>query len=204
MSDIFQFLASLDPAWMYAMIFFVAFLENVFPPSPSDAVVVFGGALAAMERGSFLAALIAGSLGSAAGFVLVYFIGRWFGRSILDAGKVKFIQPATLARAESWFARYGYWIIVANRFLAGTRAVVSFVAGISRMDFALTAVLSLVGSILWYSILLYAGYSLGHHWEKVGFYLKTYSEVVTAVVVVVLIVVLARSLRNNSSGKKGA
>ncbi len=186
------------------MIFLVAFIENVFPPSPSDAVVVFGGALAAMEKGNFFAALLAGSLGSSTGFVVVYFIGRWFGRTILEAGRIKFIQPALLHRVEHWFARYGYWIIVGNRFLAGTRAVVSFFAGISSLRLFKTALLSFLGSLLWYAILLYAGYSLGQHWEKVGFYLKTYSELVTAIVVVVLIFLVARSFYGNSSGKTGA
>ncbi len=185
---------------MYAAIFLVAFIENIFPPSPSDAIVVFGGALAAMEKGNFLAALAAGAIGSTVGFMTSYGIGKWFGRVILEAGRIKFIRPEILHRSEAWFAAYGYWLIAANRFLAGTRAIVPFFAGIAGLNLVKTSVLSLVSSVLWYGILIYAGYSLGEHWEKVGFFLKTYSEVMTVIVVIVLAVLIVRFMKTRGGG----
>lgn len=203
MSSLFQSLTTLDPHWIYAVIFLVAFIENIFPPSPSDAIVVFGGALAGMEKGNFLAALASAAIGSTVGFMTMFLIGKWFGRKILETGKIKFIRPDVLHRSEAWFARYGYWLIVANRFLAGTRAVVPFFAGISVLDFTRTSVLSLVSSTLWYGILIYAGYSLGEHWEKVGFFLKTYSEAMTVLVVVVAVIIFVRYKQGRRSAKGG-
>ena len=100
---------------------------------------------------------------------------------------------------EHWFKRYGYWLIVANRFLAGTRAVVSFFAGISELDFLTTSLHALISSLFWYGILVYTGYSLGEHWETVASYLKSYSEVMTGIILLIGIFLLVRYyLKRNS------
>jgi membrane protein DedA with SNARE-associated domain len=179
---------------MYVIIFSVAFIENIFPPAPSDVLVVFGGALAAMEKGHFLAAFIAGTAGSTLGFITMYGVGKWFGRKIIETGKIKFIKLETLHKFEKWFTKYGFWLIVGNRFLTGTRAVISFFAGMSELDFKRTTMLSFIGSSLWYSILVYAGYSLGSNWERISYYLKTYSIVITALVVLSIFVAIVRLL----------
>jgi membrane protein DedA with SNARE-associated domain len=173
---------------MYAVILFVAFLENIFPPSPSDVIILACAAVTARQNGSFSIALAMGVAGSTLGFMAMYAIGRWFGRRIIDTGRLKFVDTATVVRVEEWFARYGYWLIVANRFLSGTRAVVSFFAGMSDIRFGVTVFLSAVSSLLWYGILIYAGYSLGIHWNHFTKYLESYSEVVTGAIIVALVI----------------
>lgn len=194
MNDLIQFLFTLDPYWIYTIIFLVAFIENIFPPAPSDVLVVFGGALAAMGKGHFLIAFLAGAVGGTLGFMVMYGIGKWFGRKILETGKLKFIKLDELHKFEHWFAAYGYWLIIANRFLTGTRAVVSFFAGISELDFTKTSILSFFSSMVWYIILVYAGYSLGKNWEKVGYYLKTYSIIIAILIIAIILIVLVRYL----------
>lgn len=180
----------MDPAWIYAALFFIAFLENVFPPSPSDVAVVFGGALAAMGKGEFLPTLLAATLGGTVGFMTMYAVGKWFGRRVLEAGRLRWVPMDKIHRLEEWFGRYGYWLIVANRFLSGTRAVVSFFAGLSQLKLTTTTILSFLSSLVWYGILVYAGYSLGRNWESIGDYLKTYSQIVTGIVVLITLIVL--------------
>ncbi len=107
MNDLIQSLAKLDPLWIYVVIFSISFIENVFPPSPSDVVVVFGGALAALGRGNFFIALICGVAGSTLGFMVVYAVGRWFGTRIIEAGRLPFISITLIHKAERWFAQYG-------------------------------------------------------------------------------------------------
>lgn len=192
MNELFQTLLNLDPAWVYLAIFFVALIENLFPPAPSDVLVVFGGALAAMEKGNLLFAYFAGTIGSTCGFIVMFLIGKWFGERILEQGKIKFIKKEGLHKFEHWFQKYGFGLIVANRFLTGTRAIVSFFAGISELDFRITTILSFVSSSLWYGILIYAGYSLGQHWERIGLYLKTYSIAITILVTIFAVAILLR------------
>ena len=106
--------------------------------------------------------------------------------------KIKFFPKESVQKLDSWFAKYGYWLIIANRFLAGTRAVVSFFAGVSHLDPYRTTILSFISSAFWYSILVYAGYSLGKKWEQIGFYLSAYSQAVTGLLIFVIIVFTVR------------
>jgi len=191
-----QTIQSLDPWLVYAIVFGIAFAENIVPPLPSDVIVVFGGSLVVLGHVNFPAVLLVATAGSTVGFVAMYFIGDWFGDHILERGKISFIPVEAVKRVESWFGQYGYWIIVANRFLAGTRAVVSFFAGMSGLNLRTTILLSAVSSLLWNALLVGGGYALGHEWEKIGFYLMTYSRAVTGVLVVVVLILVVRFVYN--------
>jgi len=117
--DFIQFLQSLNPLLVYAIVFAIAYIENIIPPSPSDMIVVFGGSLAGIGHVGFAPTLTAATLGSTLGFLTMYKIGDWFGEIILEKGKIPFISLSAVYTVEDWFRRYGYWIIVANRFLQG-------------------------------------------------------------------------------------
>jgi membrane protein DedA with SNARE-associated domain len=160
----------------------VAFIENLIPPFPSDVIIVFAGSLVALGTVSFVPAVLAATAGSTLGFVAMYKIGDWFGDRFLETGRVPFVPVTAVRKVEAWFGRYGYWVIAANRFLAGTRAVVSFFAGMSELDLRKTTLLSAASALCWNTILVATGYSLGHNWEAIGEYLATYSRIVTAAV----------------------
>jgi membrane protein DedA with SNARE-associated domain len=200
-TDVILSLQSLDPLWVYAALCGVAFIENLFPPSPSDVAVVFAGSLVGIGTLSFLPALVAATAGGTLGFVVMYRIGKAFGNRILERGKIPFLPPASVYRAEEWFRRYGYWLIAANRFLAGTRAVVSFFAGISELDLRRTTMLSAVSSLAWNAVLLGMGYTLGKNWERIGFYLTTYSQIVTGAVILVILFWVARYVYQRRNGE---
>lgn len=201
MPEFMNTLSELDPFWLYTAIFLIAFIENIFPPSPSDVVVVFGGALAVIGRGNPVIVLLAATVGSTLGFLAMYWIGKWFGNRILETGRIRFIPVESVRKMEAWFSKYGYWVIIGNRFLAGTRAVVSFFAGMSELRLSTTVFLSFVSSLVWHGILVTAGYSLGRNWEEIGVYLTRYSQIATALVAAVLLVFLVRFwIRKKKSG----
>lgn len=201
MEQFIHSLAELDPLWIYLIIFLIAYIENIFPPLPSDVVVVFGGSLVAIGKGSFPVALLSAAMGSTLGFLTMFLIGRWFGKRIIESGKLPFISLDALHKAEQWFARYGYGLVIANRFLAGTRAVISFFAGISNLKTGKTLILCFVSTLVWNGILVYAGSVLGNNWEIVGFYLSTYSQIVTAIIIIVVVFLVLRYfyLRNSTA-----
>jgi membrane protein DedA with SNARE-associated domain len=181
--DVIAYLQSLSPALVYIAVFAIAFIENVFPPSPSDLIIVFGGSLVGIGRVGFLATLVLATAGSTLGFMVMYGIGDWFGVMILERGKIRFIPVESVRKVDAWFRRYGYWIIVANRFLSGTRAVVSFFAGMAELSLLPTTALCALSALAWNAILITAGYELGSNWREIGGYLSSYSEAVTAVVI---------------------
>jgi len=124
----FQHLA---PAGVLGAIFLVAYIENIFPPSPCDVLLVFAGTLIALGTIGFLPAVAAATLGGTLGFMTAYAAGRYFDRRILTGRFARFLPVNTIQQVEKLFQRWGYGVIIANRFLAGTRAVVAFFAGMA-------------------------------------------------------------------------
>jgi membrane protein DedA with SNARE-associated domain len=134
----------------------------------------------------------------------MYKVGDWFGVRILETGKFKYIPIENVHKVEAWFKKYGYWIVIANRFLAGTRAVVSFFTGMSELSLGRTALLSFLSSLLWNFILLFAGKELGINWKDISAYLVTYGKVVSIIIIIAIIIFIAwnhsnkRNLHNAS------
>jgi membrane protein DedA with SNARE-associated domain len=197
MEQFVNYLAALNPIWVYCVAGAIAYIENVFPPSPSDVILVAAGSLAGLGRVDFAVLLILSTIGSTAGFLTMYKVGDWFGVRILEAGKFKYIPLDQVHKVELWFKTYGYWIVIANRFLAGTRAVVSFFTGMSELSIWRTTVLSFLSSLIWNFILLYAGKELGKNWREISFYLETYGKIVTVILVIVILVFVGRYYYRN-------
>ena len=182
MAEIESLLASistLNPLWIYGVLFAIAYVENIFPPSPSDLLIVFGGSLVGIGKLSFLPALLSATSGSTLGFVTMYIIGDWFGLAIIEKKRIGFLPLDAIHKVEAWFRRYGYWIIVANRFMSGTRAVISFFAGMSELRLGKTTVLCFLSALVWNALLIYGGTLLGANWRSIGDYLSAYSRVIT-------------------------
>ncbi|MDD8018341.1 MAG: DedA family protein [Bacteroidota bacterium] len=185
---LFQSFQQLNPTWVYIAIFAIAYIENIFPPSPSDLMIVAAGYVVGIGRIDFLLALVIATLGSTTGFMTMYKIGDWFGLSIIEKGKMKFLPLDAVHKVENWFRHYGYWLIVVNRFLSGTRAVVGFFAGMSEVKFLPTMILCFVSALAWNCILIYGGTLLGANWRAIGIYLSTYSQFVTVLIITGIIV----------------
>jgi len=185
--DIFTRIATFPPFWIYITLFFFAFIENVFPPSPSDLVIVIGGTLVGTGDLNFFLSLIFSTLGSITGFMLMFYIGSTVDRKVIHSGKFKYIPVNSIDVVEVWFRKYGYFIIVANRFLPGTRAVISFFAGISNLKAKKTFSLCFVSALLWNLIMLYLGFLFGNNVEMVDKYLTTYSNIVIVITILAIL-----------------
>lgn len=186
LDSIIEFISTVNPILIYITVFFIAYIENLFPPSPSDLVVAFAGSLAAVAKTTFLGTLTFATLGSALGFITMYWIGKWFGYRIVESRKIKFLPIDQVHRIENWFSKYGFFIIILNRFLAGTRAIVAFFAGMSNLNIKITFTLSALSAFLWNLILVYGGYTLGKNWKKIAEYLETYWTIVTILIVSII------------------
>ena len=171
-------ISDLTPLWIYLTIFFFAYIENLFPPSPSDMIVVIGGSLVGTGTISFIPLFISATTGSLAGFLTAFIIGWQFDKKLIHTGKLKFINIQSIDKVETAFRKWGYYLIVANRFLPGTRAVISFFAGMSRLNVNKTTVLSFLSSAVWNLLLIYLGITFGENIETIDSYLGTYSTII--------------------------
>ncbi len=190
--EIIRYLSSVDPVWIYLILFFFSFIENVIPPAPSDVVVVAGSSLIASSGISFIPVLIITSIGSALGFILMYLVGLFFGEKILRTGKIKFIKQEALDKTDQWFKKYGYKLILTNRFLPGTRSVISFFSGIAELNILRTFVFAAASAFLWNALIIFLGMQVGNNVHQIDYYLSEYSRVITILSVVAVIVFTAR------------
>lgn len=187
LEEILIYLSSLEAIWIYIILFFFAFIENVFPPSPSDVVVVVGATLISSTSISFVPVLLITSIGSALGFVLMYYVGYFLSEKVLRSGKLSFVNQDALHKTDEWFSKYGYWIILANRFLPGTRSVISFFSGVHELNISKTFVFALISAFLWNFIIIYLGMAVGNNIELIDYYLTTYSNIGIAITIVVVL-----------------
>ena len=190
--DILTKIATFPPFWIYITLFLFAFVENVFPPSPSDVLLVVGGTLIGTGAISFILALSFATLGSITGFMLMFYIGSTVDKKVIHSGRFKYIPVDAINKVETWFRKYGYFIIVANRFMPGTRAVISFFAGISHLDPKRTITLCFVSALLWNTIMLYLGFVFGDNVATVDEYLTTYTNIVIILTGIIILFFIVR------------
>ena len=143
--------------------------ENLFPPIPSELILPLAGFYVGQGEMTFILAVLAATLGSLAGALLLYAIARFGGRRlVLKLGKVLRIKERDLDRSDEWFDRHGGWVVLFGRLVPGARSLVSIPAGLSEMPVLKFTALTTIGSTAWNAALIGAGWALGEHYEKVG------------------------------------
>ena len=194
LQEIISFINTLDPALIYLVLFCFAFAENIFPPSPSDFVVVFVATLIAHDSIEFTPILAVTTVGSTIGFIAMYFIGAYLGEKLLRKGRLKFIKKESLEKADIWFHKYGYKLILINRFMPGTRAVISFFSGVHGLKRVETFLFAGLSSLVWNAILILLGIFLGNNLDMIDKYLSAYSNIILIVTIIVIAYFIIRYL----------
>lgn len=188
----------------------VMFLENVFPPIPSEAVLPMAGWLAYEGEGNFtlLGVTIIGGVGSVAGALVFYGLGYWFGedrvRNLIDRyGKWFLLKVSDFDMAIDWFERYGEYVIFFGRMVPIVRSLVSIPAGIASMNLPRFTLYTALGTSLWSFLLALAGFVLGANWTLVMDWIGRYEKVVLVVsVAAVLIFVITRLRQQLANGSQ--
>ncbi|HOK15180.1 MAG TPA: DedA family protein, partial [Candidatus Kapabacteria bacterium] len=186
LETLIEIIQKIPPFWILIIAFAVTYIENIFPPSPSDAALVFMGALVGTGTVGFIPLLLFATIGSTLGFITMFVLGVRFEMKFIETDKLKFVSKKALMKVDDLFKKWGYWLIVANRFLSGTRAVIAFFAGMSLLSFRKSTVLSFLSALLWNFILIYSGYIFGDNWKKVDEYMTLYGYILIPVVVVLI------------------
>ncbi len=172
----------------YAGIFLLMLVEAVFPPIPSELIIPFAGFSAAQGNLDFIGVIVAASLGSIAGMVPWYLAGRLFGlervRWLADRfGRWFTLNADEIDIATRFFNRFGPWIVLFGRLLPIIRTLISVPAGLAKMPVPLFFAASLVGILVWNTLLAGAGYVLAEHYELVETWLDPLTLVVLLAVV---------------------
>ncbi|MEU1105889.1 DedA family protein [Streptomyces tibetensis] len=175
-------------------------LENLFPPLPSEVILPLTGFAAGQGVLTLASALFWTTLGSVAGAVVLYWIGMLFGRERMHAiwARLPLVKASDLERTEEWFAKHGAKAVFLGRMVPIFRSLVSVPAGVERMPLPVFVMLTTLGSLIWNSVLVTAGYWLGDQWEVVETYVGILSKVVLVLVVVALAVYVTARLRGGN------
>ena len=158
-------------------------LENLFPPIPSEVILPLAGFASASGRMDLAAALLWTTLGSVVGALALYGVGALFGRerTLAIAARLPLVKVADIERTEAWFLRHGTKAVFFGRMVPIFRSLVSVPAGVERMPLPVFLVLTALGSALWNTAFVSAGYVLGDNWEEVTGYVSVYSKAVLVV-----------------------
>jgi membrane protein DedA with SNARE-associated domain len=173
---------------------FIMFLENVFPPIPSELVLPLAGWLTLGEEASFtmLGVTVVGAIGSVAGAFFFYGLGAWFDESRVRVllqryGKWFMLSEDDLDVALVWFDRYGEYVIFFGRMVPIVRSLISVPAGLASMPLGTFSVYTAVGTALWSFILAFAGRMLGENWHLVSDFIDNYEHIVMIVAVLAFV-----------------
>ncbi|PWH06520.1 hypothetical protein DEO23_06045 [Brachybacterium endophyticum] len=173
------------------------FLENVFPPIPSEVILPLAGVAAASEGHSFVEMLAFSLLGSVVGAWLLYGVGRALGPERLRALIVRLpmVHVQDFDRAVEWMDRHGSVSIFLGRMVPGVRSLISIPAGLFAMPFWRFTVLTLAGSAIWNALFITFGFALGSNWHVIEPYTEVISNIVYLVIIVLIVVWLVRLVR---------
>ena len=163
-------------------------LENVFPPIPSEIVLPFAGFVAQRGSDSVVLMILAATVGSVIGALIMYWIAAVIGDERLHVFTRKFgkwvqIREADLTRAEEWFDRHVVSAVLVGRCVPLIRSVVSIPAGFRRMKLIPYIAYTFLGSLVWNIALVGAGAMLGENWERVEPVVATFQWIVIVLIV---------------------
>ena len=170
----------------YVGIGLLMFLENLFPPIPSELIMPLAGYTATFPNTQIqvIPAIAAGVIGTILGAIPWYYAGLLLGQQRLQGladryGKWIGISGKDIDKSVNWFQKHGAKAVLFGRLVPGIRTLISIPAGISKMPIIPFFLYSTIGTIGWVTLLTYAGYFLGKNYDTV----EKYIDVITKVVV---------------------
>ncbi|WP_433257325.1 DedA family protein [Streptosporangium sp. CA-135522] len=181
-------------------------LENLFPPLPSEVILPLAGFTASKGNMTLFDAVLWTTLGSVIGALALYGIGAMLGRDrvVAIAAKLPLISVSDIEKTEAWFARHGRKTVFFGRMIPIFRSLISIPAGVERMPITVFTLLTTLGSLIWNTAFVMAGYLLGENWSLVEDYAGVLSKAVLGVVVLAVVVFVVIRLRDRRTGRHHA
>ncbi|MBX7056515.1 MAG: DedA family protein [Leptospirales bacterium] len=205
------------PAWsVYVAVFLASLVENVFPPIPGDAIIIFAGFICAGGEASLALCLLCALAGNLAGgwimyrsgpavLALAHRVNEWIGRPrLLHRFLEDLSSDRRMERVRTALQRYGAWLVVVSRFLAGIRYFVSIVAGLGRMSPLSYLVSFGTGVVVWNALLLSLGRQLGANWRLAVNWIQFYTSTALSLFLIVLLIALLLYWRRQRRANRAA
>ena len=188
-----EFIISLMGQFGYFGVFFLIALENVFPPIPSEVILLFGGFMTTYTSLNIALMVVAATLGSLLGAIVLYYIGKILNKERLKkivsgkVGKVLRLKEKDIDMADHWFDTKGNKTVFFCRFIPIVRSLISIPAGMSEMPMAKFLLYTTVGSAIWNTVLIVIGNRVGENWESILGVFDQYSHIVLILLILIFI-----------------
>ncbi|MFI1193391.1 DedA family protein [Micromonospora sp. NPDC020750] len=172
-------------------------LESIIPPIPSEIVLAMAGYLAAEGRFNLVLIVVAATVGSVVGALVLYWLGAAVGEDRLKRwlDHIPLVDRDDLEKADRWFERHGRWAVLIGRVVPVVRSLVSIPAGANRMPLVEFVLLTTLGSGLWNALIVGAGFALGSRWEEVDQYSSWFNYAIFAVFGVMILSWVVKKVR---------
>jgi membrane protein DedA with SNARE-associated domain len=179
-------------------------LENLFPPIPSEVILPLAGFTASQGSFSFLGAVVWTTAGSLTGALILYYLGLWLGRDRIRslAKKLPLVKLSDIDKTEAWFRSHENQTVFWARLVPVVRSLISIPAGIERMPIRSFVLYTMLGSLLWNTILISAGYLLGEQWHLVETYVGVLQYIVLIAIGTALGIFIYRRVHKRRSKNK--
>ncbi|WP_035051838.1 DedA family protein [Carnobacterium pleistocenium] len=190
----------------YIGVFLLIMVENLFPPIPSEIILTFGGFMTTSTNLTIWGVILASTLGSMIGAMILYGIGLLLDvkrlEKIVDRwGHILRLTRDDIHKADKWFDKYGIWTVFFCRFVPLIRSLISLPAGMSNMNFGLFLFFTTIGSLIWNTVLIYLGAAVGSQWEVIVHYMDIYSNIAYALMAIAIVVFIFWFIKKRKKNK---
>jgi len=203
-----EIIISIMESFGYLGILLLITIENVFPPIPSEVILLFAGFMTTKSKLTLVGVIIVSTIGSLIGAIILYLVGRLLNKERLikivngKIGKILRLSEKDILKADEWFSKKGTKTVFFCRFVPVLRSLISIPAGISGMNIPKFLIYTTIGSLIWNTVLSYMGMVTGENWEKILSIFETYSTVIKIILligVIVLIYIFYRKKQKNKA-----
>lgn len=202
-----DFIVNIMNSYGYLGVFLLIMIENVFPPIPSEVILLFGGFMTTYTKLKIIGMVIASTLGSVVGALILYQVGKIFNKDRLKKilsgkiGKILRLKPSDIDASNHWFNTKGMKTVFYCRFIPVVRSLISIPAGISKMNMFTFLFYTILGSLIWNIVLIILGSILGNNWTKILQILNTYTNIVIIVLILIIIIFIIWLFKRNKENK---
>ena len=195
----------------YLGIFFLIFIENVFPPIPSELILVFGGFISKSLNLNFLLLVVFATLGSSTGAIILYYAGKKIPlekmESFLEKKWVKRLgfKPGDIKKSLKYFEKYSTFAVFFGRCIPVVRSLISIPAGMQNMSLRKFLIYTTIGSGIWNTLLIYIGRVTQDKWKEGLLILERYSNRILGLIILAFVIkfLIKRFLKKRKKSEEG-
>lgn len=180
----------------YLGVFLLIAIENIFPPIPSEVILLFGGFMTTFTDMNVIGVIIASTLGSLLGAITLYYIGKILNKERLKKiitskyGKLLRLTPEDIDKADNWFDTKGNKTVFFCRFIPLIRSLISIPAGMSEMPMKKFLIYTILGSAIWNTALTIAGSIVGENWTDILEIMDNYSHIIVILLAIAFLIAI--------------